>query len=70
LITSLRPSQPILLDQWHWEFATRYSGATVPEFHGVPRLLTAIIAGLKPVVSKNTLYLLLLPAHAKKKMCD
>jgi len=27
--------------QWHWEFVARYSGATVPDFHGVPgRLAT------------------------------
>jgi hypothetical protein len=23
-------------NQWLWEFVARYSGATVPEFHGVP----------------------------------
>ncbi len=25
-----------LPDQWQWEFASRYSGATVPDSHGVP----------------------------------
>jgi hypothetical protein len=29
-------------DQWLWEFVARYSGATVPGFHGVPRHLIAI----------------------------
>jgi len=23
-------------DQWLWELVARYSGATVPDFHGVP----------------------------------
>jgi hypothetical protein len=23
-------------DQWLWEFVARYSGATVPDSHGVP----------------------------------
>ena len=23
-------------NQWLWEFVARYSGATVPDFHGVP----------------------------------
>jgi len=27
---------PALRDQWPWEFVTRYSGATVPDSHGVP----------------------------------
>jgi hypothetical protein len=34
LKTSLPPSRPG--GQWHWESVTRYSGATVPDFHGVP----------------------------------
>ena len=33
-LTSLPPSQSF--DQWRWEFVSRYSGATVPDFHGVP----------------------------------
>jgi hypothetical protein len=37
-LTSLPPSRSC--DQWPWEFVTRYSGATVPGFHGVPRHLT------------------------------
>jgi hypothetical protein len=27
---------PGLVGQWPWEFVARYSGATVPDFHGVP----------------------------------
>gem|GEM_PF-2544429 len=30
----LPPSQ--LIDQWLWKFVSRYSGATVPDSHGVP----------------------------------
>ena len=26
----------LLRDQWLWEFVARYSGATVPDSHGVP----------------------------------
>jgi hypothetical protein len=33
-LTSLPPSRSG--DQWLWEFVARYSGATVPGFHGVP----------------------------------
>ena len=33
---NLAPAFPIRLDQWLWEFVARYSGATVPDFHGVP----------------------------------
>jgi hypothetical protein len=33
-LTSLPPSQSF--DQWRWEFVSRYSGATVPDSHGVP----------------------------------
>ena len=29
-------------DQWLWEFVARYSGATVPDFHGVPCRLTML----------------------------
>jgi hypothetical protein len=33
---------PTVLDgQWMWEFVARYSGATVPDFHGVPCHLIA-----------------------------
>ena len=31
----LAPAFPVF-DQWPWEFVTRYSGVTVPDFHGVP----------------------------------
>jgi len=41
-LTSLPPSQR-LTRQWPWEFVARYSGATVPESHGVPRHLIATI---------------------------
>ena len=33
-LTLLPPSRPS--GQWLWEFVARYSGATVPDFHGVP----------------------------------
>jgi len=33
---NLAPAFPIQCDQWLWEFVARYSGATVPDFHGVP----------------------------------
>ena len=33
--SSLAPAFPVC-DQWPWEFVTRYSGATVPDSHGVP----------------------------------
>jgi hypothetical protein len=26
----------LMRDQWLWEFVARYSGATVPDSHGVP----------------------------------
>jgi hypothetical protein len=32
-LTWLPPSRQF---QWPWEFVVRYSGATVPDFHGVP----------------------------------
>jgi hypothetical protein len=32
---SLSPAFPAK-NQWHWEFVARYSGATVPDSHGVP----------------------------------
>ena len=38
-LTSLPPSQSN--DQWQWESVTRYSGATVPDSHGVPKYLAA-----------------------------
>ena len=31
-----RSRLPGLMDQWHWESVTRYSGVTVPDSHGVP----------------------------------
>ena len=38
LTSGLEPHSrlPGLVDQWPWEFVTRYSGATVPDSHGVP----------------------------------
>jgi len=33
---SPRSRLPGLEDQWLWESVTRYSGATVSDFHGVP----------------------------------
>jgi hypothetical protein len=32
---NLTPAFPVF-DQWPWEFVARYSGATVPDSHGVP----------------------------------
>jgi hypothetical protein len=32
---NLAPAFPVF-NQWPWEFVTRYSGATVPDSHGVP----------------------------------
>jgi hypothetical protein len=32
---NLAPAFPAF-NQWPWEFVTRYSGATVPDSHGVP----------------------------------
>ena len=39
---NLAPAFPVALSrgQWLWEFVVRYSGVTVPDFHGVPRCLT------------------------------
>ena len=39
----LAPAFPTLMRQWPWEFVARYSGATVPESHGVPRHLISTI---------------------------
>ena len=38
LTSGLKPRSrlPGLVDQWLWESVTRYSGATVPDFRGVP----------------------------------
>jgi hypothetical protein len=33
--SSRTPAFPVC-DQWPWEFVARYSGATVPDSHGVP----------------------------------
>ena len=40
---NLAPAFPIptLRAQWLWEFVSRYSGATVPDSHGVPGHLAA-----------------------------
>jgi hypothetical protein len=35
-LTLLPPSRRARANQWLWEFVTRYSGATVPDSHGVP----------------------------------
>jgi len=34
--TLFPPSRRPMWLQWQWEFVTRYSGATVPDFHEVP----------------------------------
>jgi len=43
LTPGLKPRSrlPGLHGQWLWEFVTRYSGATVPDSHGVPCHLLA-----------------------------
>jgi hypothetical protein len=33
---NLAPAFPVWWYQWLWESVTRYSGATVPDSHGVP----------------------------------
>ena len=33
---NLAPAFPAESGQWLWEFVARYSGATVPDSHGVP----------------------------------
>jgi|SRR5438034_9630845 len=48
LTSGLKPHSrlpgPALRDQWLWEFVARYSGATAPDFHGVPgRLAVAMM---------------------------
>jgi hypothetical protein len=35
-VSSLAPAFPVPWNQWPWEFVTRYSGATVLDFHEVP----------------------------------
>jgi len=37
---NLAPALPAF--QWLWEFVTRYSGATVPDSHGVPWRMAVI----------------------------
>jgi hypothetical protein len=34
----LAPAFPTQTRQWQWEFVAPYSGATVPESHGVPSI--------------------------------
>src|SRR5438132_13426860 len=41
---NLAPAFPAC-DQWLWEFVARYSGATVPDSHRVPRHSTAMTDG-------------------------
>jgi len=54
--SNLTPAFPAF-GQWPWEFVTRYSGATVPDFHGVPRHLTVLLfadeRSNRPSFSKN-----------------
>jgi len=54
-LTSLPPSCPPVLQAgpWLWEFVFRYSGATVADFHGVPRHCAAFEANRRFAVSKN-----------------
>ena len=56
LQSSLPPSRSVFIskvDQWHWEFVACHSGATAPEFHGVPRRLVAVRAATMCRISKN-----------------
>jgi len=50
---AVAPAQPA---QWHpWEVVVRYSGATVPDFHGVPSHLAVDLGPHEPPpkLSKN-----------------
>jgi len=47
---------------------SRYSGATVPDFHRVPEHLTARVDGPTPVLSKNNPFLHWKYKFAKKKI--
>ena len=51
--SNLAPAFPAL-GQWPWEFVIRYSGATVPDSHGVPGHLTVMVRrACRPSISKN-----------------
>ena len=50
-LTSLPPSRSVTSGLW--EFVVRYSGATVPEFHGVPCRRAVILMDRRPSLSKN-----------------
>ena len=50
-LTSLPPSRSVTSGLW--EFVVRYSGATVPDFHGVPCRLAVFMMDTRPSVSKN-----------------
>ena len=55
-LTSFPPSHPSRVarpDSGFGELVIRYSGATVPDSHGVPWHLTATMAGNRPPFSKN-----------------
>jgi hypothetical protein len=64
-LASLPPSRSSD-DQWRWEFVARYSGATVPDFHGVPRHLIAIKMNSRSSVSKSVFVLDLRARIARK----
>src|SRR5262249_53582781 len=47
---------PGLVDQWLWEFVARYSGATVPDSHGVPGRPAVVKGGLVSAAFKEQLF--------------
>ena len=51
-----------------WKLVTRYSGATVPDFHGVPGRLAAIRDGNFPSISKSRSFLRLVAQFAKENL--
>ena len=52
---SLPPSRPLSRPVAYGEFVTRHSGATVPDFHGVPCHLAVYFSGRtgRPMFSKS-----------------
>ena len=65
--SNLTPAFPALRPVALWELVIRYSGATVPDFHGVPCHRTVFRAGLCPPLSKNGDWLRFPRPEAKEK---
>ena len=68
LRTSLPPSRSC--DRWPWEFVTRYSGATVPDSHGVPCHLTANRADPRASAFQRTALLIGGPGGGAKHIVE